>query len=126
MFCGHLRIMNFKKSLGCVSITVYAPFTLLRRCCIVVHVYLFQNHFFLHQLTHNMTKDCSECQNKNEKQFVHTTCTEQFSCTELISQWTLCCHIVGYLADPRISASDKNLPETTHFIMRRCKIVQRN
>ena len=35
--------------------------------------------------------NCSECQNKNKKQFVYTTCSEsvlslQFSCTELVIQ----------------------------------------
>jgi hypothetical protein len=69
-----------------------------------VQVNLFQKYLFLQQLTHNMTKDCpltyhfsawkfqaqnmgrtwvehavyiscSECQNKNKKQFVCTTCS---------------------------------------------------
>ena len=32
-----------------------------------------------------------------------------FSCTELIIQWTIFCHIMG-LVDARISASGKDLP----------------
>ena len=44
--------VQVKKSLGCVS-NVYAASALLRRCCIVVHVYLFQKHFSLHQLTYS-------------------------------------------------------------------------
>ena len=47
-----------------------------------------------------LSEHCSECQNKNKKQFVYTTCSEsvlslQFSCTELVIQWTICSHIVG-------------------------------
>ena len=66
----------------------------------ILQVNLCQKHLFLDQLTHNMTKDCSliyqfstcklqaqnmgrtccvhklfECQNKNKKQFVCTTCS---------------------------------------------------
>ena len=42
--------------------------------------------------------NCSECQNK--KHFVYKTCSEsvlslEFSCTELVIQWTIGCHIVG-------------------------------
>ena len=45
---------------------------------------------------------CSECQNK--KQFLYITCSPhvlphvlslEFSCTELVIQWTIFCHIVG-------------------------------
>ena len=60
----------------------------------LLQVNLFQKPSFLHQLTHNMTRDCSlnspkntssehvvykycfECQNKNKKQFLYTTCCE--------------------------------------------------
>ena len=57
-----------------------------------LHVNLFQNHLFLHQLTHNMTKDCSlihqfrtlklQAQNMllllfwHSKQFLYKTCSE--------------------------------------------------
>ena len=39
--------------------------------------------------------NCSEVQNKSRKQFVYTTCSQnvlslQFSCTELVIQWTIC------------------------------------
>ena len=102
-----------------------------------VQVNLFQKHLFLHQLTHNMTKDCSgnckfitymkipssehfknmlctwncsECQSKNKKQFVYTECSWnvlslEFSCTELVIQWTICRHTVT-----KMRASDKYLP----------------
>ena len=29
---------------------------------------------------------------------------------ELVIQWTICCHIVGYVVDAKIRASDKDLP----------------
>ena len=43
--------------------------------------------------------NCSECQNKNKK---YNLCTQhvlnlQFSFTELVSPWTIVCHIVGQL-----------------------------
>ena len=82
-------------------------------------------HLFLHQLTHNMTKDCSLnyklCTWKLQALFWmpkqkqnNNLCTQhvlclQFSCTELIIQWTICCHIVGQL-DAKIRAYDKDLP----------------
>ena len=31
----------------------------------------------------------------------------EFSCTELVIQWTIFCHIVGYIVDARISTSEK-------------------
>ena len=39
-------------------------------------------------------------QKQKNKQFVCTTCSPhvlslQFSCIELVDQWTICCHIVG-------------------------------
>ena len=43
----------------------------------------FQKHLFLHQLTHNMTKDCS---NFNEL---------RAQCMKTTIQWTICRHIVG-------------------------------
>ena len=59
-----------------------------------LQVNIFQKPSFLHQLIHNMTRDCSlnykentssehvvykycfECQNKNKKQFFYTTCSD--------------------------------------------------
>ena len=76
---------------------------------------LFQKHLFLHQLTYNMTKDCSlnyefstwklqaqhvvyincsVCQEKNNL-CTHHDLSLQFSCTELVIQWTIFFHIVG-------------------------------
>ena len=57
---------------------------------------------------------CSECQNKNKKQFVYTTCSDsvlslEFSCTELVIQWTIFWSYCG-LVDARISTSEKDLP----------------
>ena len=68
---------------------------------------------FLHQLTHNMTRDCSlnsskntstqhvvdkncfECQNKNKKSiFVHNMF---WTCIFLVIQWTISRHFVGEL-----------------------------
>ena len=98
-----------------------------------VHVNLFQKHLFLHQLTHNMTKDCllkvqymkmarsehvlnvncSEYQNKSKKQFVYTTCSELV----VFVYWTgkSMNNLLSYcgLVDPRISASGKDLPVQT-------------
>ena len=58
--------------------------------------------------------NCSECQNKNKNKIVYTTCSQhvlclQFSCTELIIQWIICCLTVG-IVDEKIKASDKDLP----------------
>ena len=71
----------------------------------LVQVNICQKYLFLHQLTHNITTDCSlnyeistwkfqaqnsvyincsECQNKNKKQFVYTTCSE----LEILMYWT--------------------------------------
>ena len=90
-----------------------------------IQVNLFQKHLFLYQLTHNMTKDCSLnyefstwkfqaqnmlrtcCAHKLFFVFVLTfkpiythnifsPCSELVvSCTELVNQWTIFCHIVG-------------------------------
>ena len=88
-----------------------------------LQVNLFLKHLLLHQLTHNMTKVCSlnykfstwklqaqnmfrtSCVHKlflfwHSEQFMYTTCSEhvlrlQFSCTELVIQWQIFCHIVG-------------------------------
>ena len=74
------------------------------------------------QLTHNMTTDCSlyhqfstwkfQAQNilctqivflfRHSEQFMYTTCSEhvlslEFSCIELVIQWTICCHIAHCL-----------------------------
>ena len=50
--------------------------------------------------------NCSECQNKNKKQFAYSTCSQhvlslEFSCTELIIQWTIFCHTYYGLVDTR-------------------------
>ena len=94
-----------------------------------VQVNLFKKHLFLHQLTHSMKKDCSsncrfstwsleclvyincsECQNKNKKQFVYTTCSELV----VFMYWTRNSmnNLLSYcgLANARISTSDKDLP----------------
>ena len=90
-FLIRLIVFSSKCSLECPrlwQITVTFSFLLQVNIC--------QKHLFLHQLTHNMTADCSlnyefntlkfhgqnmlrtkkcsECQNK--KQFVYTTCSE--------------------------------------------------
>ena len=46
---------------------------------------------------------------------IYILCTQhvlslEFSCTELVIQCTIFCHIVGYLVDTIISASGKDLP----------------
>ena len=84
----------------------------------LLQVNLCQNHLFLHQLTHNMTTDCSlnykfstwkfQAQNMLCTQIVflfcfdiqNNLCTQhvlslEFSCTELIISWTILCHIMG-------------------------------
>ena len=54
--------------------------------------------------------NCSECQNKNKKQFVYTTCSE----LGIFMYWTgkSMNNLLSYcgLADARISASEKDLP----------------
>ena len=113
-------------NLVCLSLYIFWAQSHL---CLLLEVNLFQKYLFLPQLTHNMTKDCpltyhfstwkfqaqnmgrtwvehivciscSECQNKNKKQFVCATCSPhvlrlEFSCSELVIQWKICCHIVG-------------------------------
>ena len=80
-----------------------------------VQVDLCQKHLFWHQLTHNMTQDCSlnyefsrykfRGQNMLCTQIVcfhfdsqNNLCTQhvmnlEFSCAELLIQWTIFCHI---------------------------------
>ena len=53
--------------------------------------------------------NCSECQNKNNLCTKHVL-SLQFSCTELVIQWTICRHIADYLVDAKIRASDKDSP----------------
>ena len=53
--------------------------------------------------------NCSECQNKNNLCTQHVL-SLQFSCTELVIQWTICRHIADYLVDAKIRASDKDSP----------------
>ena len=53
--------------------------------------------------------NCSECQNKNKKQFVHTTCSQhaltlQFSCNSMNNLLSYC-----GIVDARIIASEKDL-----------------
>ena len=86
----------------------------------LLQVNLFQKHLFLHQLTHNMTKDCSLIyQFLHENYKLRTCCghkwvffgltfkaiyaNNMFSLfsdlvvfmSELVNQWTIFCHIVG-------------------------------
>ncbi len=72
-----------------------------------VQVNLLQKPSFLHQLTHNMMRDCSWNALKStcSEHVVYTNCflfwhSEQFmytTCSELVIviQWTIFCHIVG-------------------------------
>ena len=59
---------------------------------------------------HVVYKNCFECQNKNKKHFLYTTCSELV----FLSYWT--CNsmnnLLSYcgLTDARISASEKDLP----------------
>ena len=100
MIISERNILRFSRILEASS--DYMNFTGNRLKTTVWQVNLFQKLLFLHQLTHNITKDCSlsyklctwnvqtqnmlcsECQNK--KQFVYTTCSE------LVIQWTICSH----------------------------------
>ena len=53
-----------------------------------------------------MYKNCSECQKQN---MFSPGLSLEFSCIELVIQWTICRHIVGYIVDTKIRASDKDL-----------------
>ena len=57
--------------------------------------------------------NCSECQNKNKKQFMYTTCSELV----IFMYWThnSMKNVLSYcwLVDARISTSEKYLPVTT-------------
>ena len=66
------------------------------------HIFVKSSSFCRTWGEHVVYKDCSECQ----KQFLYTTCSPQnlwfypglileFSCIELVNQWTICRHIVG-------------------------------
>ena len=63
--------------------------------------YLFQKHFFLHQLTHNMTKDCSWNYHENYKRRTWAEHGQNMFCpcsalvVFMVIPWTICCHIVG-------------------------------
>ena len=77
-----------------------------------LQVNLFQKHLSLPQLTHNMTKDCSVQENSklitcwvhklfwiSKQKPKNNLCTQhvlslEFPCTELVIQWTICCHNV--------------------------------
>ena len=54
--------------------------------------------------------NCSECQNKNKKQFLYTTCSElvvfMYSTGKSMNNLLLYCGLV----DARISGSEKDLP----------------
>ena len=77
---------------------------------------LFQKHLFLHQLTHNMTKDCSWNYRENYKP---RTWAEHV----LPIFWACCFHgnsmnnRLSYcgLIDAKIRASDKDLPVLCTF-----------
>ena len=68
--------------------------------------------------------NCSECQNKNKKQIVYTTCSE----LAIFMYWTFNSmnNLLSYcgLVDARISASEKDLPvhsaveKSSHFILK--------
>ena len=99
---------------------------------ILLQVNLFQKHLFFHQLTHNLTKDCSlnyefstwklQAQNMlctqivflflywHSEQFMYTTCSELV----VFMYWTRNSmnNLLSYcgLVDARISASEKDLP----------------
>ena len=83
---------------------------------ITVQVNFFQKQLFLHQINEN-SKLRTCCVHKlfwmsRQK---NNFCTQhvlslQFSCTELVIQWTICRHIAGYLVDAEIRASDKDSP----------------
>ena len=57
--------------------------------------------------------NCSECQNKNKKQFVYTTCSElvifMYSTGNSMNNLSSYCGLV----DTRISAPEKDLPVKT-------------
>ena len=85
----------------------------------LVKVSFFQKHLFLHQLTLNMTKDCplnckvqcmkipcsehvvykdcffSFCFDIENNLWTQLVLSLEFSCIELVIQWTICRHIVG-------------------------------
>ena len=91
------------------------------KTAILLQVNLCQKLLYLHQLTHNMTTDCTlnykfktwkfQAQTWGEhvvyrnyfwhsEQFMYKTYSEhvlslQFSCTELVILWAICHHIVG-------------------------------
>ena len=62
---------------------------------------------------HVVCTSCSECQNKNNKQFVYTTCSElgifMYSTGNSMNNLLSYCGLV----DARISASEKDLPVLT-------------
>ena len=118
----------------------------LRILSCLIQVNLFQKHLFLHQLTHNMTKDCSLIYQFNtwklQAQNIGRTCCAQkmffvfvltlrtiyaqnmFSpCSELVVFMYLTGKsmniLLSYcgLVDVRINASDKDLPVLYSFLI---------
>ena len=67
---------------------------------------------------HGVYINCSECQNKNKKQLLYTTCTE----LAVFLYWTRNSmnNLSSYcgLVDARISASDKDLPVIAVLVIR--------
>ena len=59
--------------------------------------------------------NCSECQSKNKKQFVYKTCSELAVFMYWTAKWMN--NIFSYcgLVDPKISASDKDIPVQKWF-----------
>ena len=86
----------------------------IRLMFVMLQVNLFQNHLFLHQLTYKITEDFSlnymfSTWKWHAQTMLRTCCVHklfwmskqkhvlslQFSCTELVIQWSIFCHIVG-------------------------------
>ena len=80
---------------------------------------LFQKHLFLHQLTHNMTKDCSWNYHENFKRRTWPEHGQNMFCAwgnSLVIRWTICFGLIN----SKIRASDKDLPvimEDLHLLL---------
>ena len=114
--CKNIKINNMR--VKNIDRLLLSWFNCLTKGLNHVQVNLFQKYLFLYQLTHNMTTYCSVNENSklrtcwehvvykncflffHSEQFMYATCSQhvlslEFSCTELVIQWTICRHIVG-------------------------------
>ena len=96
------KLILFRLPFFCCFICYYsASWTFLHTRMGLLQVNLFQKHLLLHQLTHNMTKDCSWNYHENYKRRTWAEHVLPMFClcsalvVFMVIPWTIFCHIVG-------------------------------